>query len=304
MTNDKATAPAMLSIFDGQMQPFEAQVTIRVYNGQDVKPLVYDRKGPYVSISVPFHDGPGDSYAVCASASGHRDAGCFFRANPNVLAEPKLLMLRSELTAKFASWGELKAKNPGAASFLTTGQDEAAAQARYESLAEEKPAALACLLNLVQAMAEIDLGGRSPLSYFKAICWDGTMAQDRFFGYADPAIIPAVRAAAARGDFAEEKDCAEFHPGATCSWKQVAFPVANVQLTFHEEDIAEVNGTTCVKIEPDIDLYRDVLAHGFGEVFPNLLTHTLTNPYAVFALRWTTAQDEGGPAFEPGYELA
>ena len=37
-------------------------------------------------------------------------------------------------------------------------------------------------------------------------------------------VPPAVRAAAATGAFAEEKNCAQFHQGSTCSWKQIAFP--------------------------------------------------------------------------------
>jgi hypothetical protein len=193
---------------------------------------------------------------------------------------------------------------PDVAAFLAIGGDDKSAQNHYETLSKKTPNVLACLLNLAQAMSEISLDGGSPLSYFKAICWDSTMAQDRFFGYVDPAVIPAVRAAAAKGDFSEEKDCARFHPGSTCSWKQIAFDVANVQLTFHELDTEVINGMTCVKIEPDIDLYKELLEHGFEEVFPNLLTGNKTNPIAVFAMRWTTAEDGGGPSFNPGYDLA
>lgn len=297
-------AEAMLSLFDGDNRPFEGPVLIRVHNGQDVPPSCYDRNGPNVLIKVPFHDGLGDFYAVSVSASGYRDSGCFFKADPKVLAEPKVLLLRSKPKPEFASWTEFKATHPEAASFLAVGNSEASAQAHYETLGKSEPNSLACLLNLTQAMSEIDLGGRTPLSYFKQICWDNTMAQDRFFGYVDPVIIPAVRVAAAKGEFAEEKDCEQFHPGSTCSWKQIAFPIANVQLTFHEHDTRLIDGVTCVKIEPDIDLYRELLAHGFGEVFPNLLTGSLTNPYDVFSMRWTTAQDDNGPAFDPGYELA
>lgn len=304
MTDDPKSAPAMLTLVDGENRPFEGPVTIRVHNGQDVAPMVHDTKGPYIHISVPFHDGIGDTYAVCASSTGYRDAGCFFKADPRMLAEPKLLLLRSEAKPQFLRWKEFATVHPQVASFLAIGEGDAAAQKHYESFSSEKPESLACLLNIIHATAEIDLGGRSPLSYFKAICWDSSMAQDRFYGYVDPAIIPAVRAAAAKGMFAEEKDCAEFHAGATCSWKQIAFGVANVQLTFHEKDTSVIGGLTCVKIEPDIDLYKNIVAHGFGEVLPNLLTHGLTNPYAVYALRWATAEDAGGPPFDPGYALA
>lgn len=297
-------ADAMLSIFEGDGRPFEGPVLIRVHNGQDVPPRGVDRRGPTVPIKVPFHDGLGDFYAISVSSSGYRDSGCFFKANPKVLAQPKVLLLRQKAKPQFAPWAEFKATHRETASFLAVGDSEASAEAHYDEFSRNDPNALACLLNLAQAMVEIDLGGRTPLSYFKQICWDNTMAQDRFFGYVDPAIIPVVRAAAAKDEFAEEKDCEKFHPGSTCSWKQKAFPLANVQLTFHEHDEKSIDGVTCVKIEPDIDLYRDLLLHGFGEVFPNLLSGRLTNPYAVFCMRWTTAQDENGPAFDPGYELA
>jgi len=303
MSDELKTAPAMLSIVDGEGRPFERPVALRVYNGRDVPPTIHEAMGPNIYIKAPFHEGIGDTYAVCASSDGYRDSGCFFKADPSVLAEPKLLMIRKDAKAQFSPWTDLKSKFPHVANFLVTGGDVAAAEAHYNALRKERPESLACLLNLIQAMAEIDLAGRSPLSFFKAICWDESMAQDRFYGYVDPAIIPAVRAAASKGMFSEEKDCATFHPGATCSWKQIAFGVANVQLTFHETATAVFDGTRCVKIEPDIDLYKNIVEHGFGEVFPNLLTHGLTNPYAVYALRWTTAQDGGGPPFDPGYGI-
>jgi hypothetical protein len=253
---------------------------------------------------VPFHDGIGDYYAVCVSAKGYRDGGCFFKANPKVVAQPKVLLLGKDPTPKFDEWDPFVAGHPVAAAFLAAGQSEAEAREHYIDLGKTRPAALACLLNLVQAISEIDLDGKTPLSFFKQICWDNSMAQDRFFGYADPALIPAVRSAAEKGMFAEEKDCAKFHPGSTCSWKQTAFAVTNVQLTFHENDTKEVDGVKCVKVEPDIDLYKDLLAHGFCEVFPNTIDKKLTNPFDVYSMRWTVANDEGGPEFDPGYELA
>ena len=298
------SAEAMLNIVDGDGLPFTGPVLLRIYNAQDLAPLMVNATGPNVMITVPFHDGIGDFYAVNVAADGFRDSGCFFNANPNVLAEPKLLLIRNQPRPRFADWETFKAESPEAAKFFCVGQAEADAKFHYENLSTNHPNSLACFLNLTQAMSEIDLAGRSPLSYFKQICWDNTLAQDRFFGYVDPAIIPAVREAAAKGAFAEEKDCGKFHQGATCSWKQITFSVSNVQLTFHEHDVQTIDGMTCVKIEPDIDLYRDLVEHGFGEVFPNAITKGLTDPYDVFAMRWTTAQDYNGPAFDPGYELS
>jgi hypothetical protein len=297
-------AEAMLNIVDGDGRPFEGPVLIRIHNGREVNATIANKNGPNLMIKVPFHNGPGDFYAIIVSSSGYRDSGCFIKADPKVLAQPKALLLHSKPKAQFVPWAQFKVDHPDSASFLAVGEGEQAAQARYEELGKSAPNSLACLLNLTQAMSEIDLNGRTPLSYFRQICWDKTMAQDRFFGYVDPSIIPVVRAAAAKGEFAEEKDCADFHPNSTCSWKQIAFPVANVQLTFHEHDSIVIDGLKCVKIEPDIDLHRDLIAHGFAEVIPNLLTGGLTDPYAVFFMRWTTAQDDNGPGFDPGYDLA
>ena len=101
----------------------------------------------------------------------------------------------------------------------------------YEEKIRSDQSAVACLLNIIDAMRSIDLGGRSPLSFFRAIEWE-TIERDRFFGYADPAMISWVRAAAERGEFEEELNPGNFHSGATCSWKQKEFRVTNVQLTF------------------------------------------------------------------------
>jgi hypothetical protein len=302
--NSTNIAEAMLNIVDGDGRPFGGPVLIRIHNGQGVDKSIESKSGSNFLFKVPFHHGLGDFYAIIVSSPGYRDSGCFIKADPKVLAQPKALLLRNKPKAQFVPWAQFKAGHPDAASFLAVGDGEPAAQAHYEELGKSAPNSLACLLNLTQAMSEIDLDGRTPLSYFRQICWDKTMAQDRFFGYVDPSIIPVVRAAAARREFAEEKDCATFHPNSTCSWKQIAFPVANVQLTFHEHDSIMIDGLKCVKIEPDIDLHRDLIAHGFDEVIPNLLTGGLTDPYAVFFMRWTTAKDDNGPGFDPGYDLA
>lgn len=302
--DDNVTAGAMLSIFDGNGQQFTGPLLVRVHNAQGQASPAEDRTGPAVPIRVPFHNGLGDFYAVSVSAPGYKDTGCFFTADPKVLAVPQVLMLRDNPTAQFSSWTVFKAAHPDTAAFLGVGADGESAQAHYEALAKTAPDSLASLLNLIQAMREIDLDGKSPLDFFKEIRWDYKMAQDRFFAYVDPTIIPIIRAAAEKGKFAEEKDCEQFHPGSTHSWKQIAFPVSNVQLTFHENDTKVINGQPCVMIEPDIDLYKELLAHGFGEVFPNLLTGDLTNPFAVYSMRWTTAHDDGGPSFDPGYTLA
>lgn len=303
-TKEETQGPVMINLYDGAMQPFNGQALLNIQNGRDFHMPAIDVNKPNISIALPFHNGLGDEYSIVVSAKGYRDAGYFAKVNPHVVSVVKLVMIRKEPTFKFLSWQELTSRYPLITQFLSTGVDQSTAEAHYIAVQKTNPKALACLLNLTVAMSEIDLAGKSPLTFFREICWDNTMAQDRFFGFVDPAIVPAVRAEAERGAFAEETTCAEFHPGSTHSWKQIAFDVANVQLTFHENNKKSINGLPCVMIEPDIDDYKNLAAHGLLEVLPNLLTGGLTDPTGVYALRWTTAEDSGGPSFDPGYSLA
>jgi hypothetical protein len=87
---------------------------------------------------------------------------------------------------------------------------------------------------------------------------------------------------------------------ATRSWKQTRFDVSNVQLTFHETTKKKLNGVDCVVIEPDIDLFKDLLAHGLFEVLPNAISGGKTNPLAVYSMRWMASRQEHGvPPFDP-----
>jgi hypothetical protein len=110
-------------------------------------------------------------------------------------------------------------------------------------------------------MKSIQLPSKTPLDYFKSILWDESLAQDRFFGYADKNIVDQVRRAAMEGEFAPEPSPGLFHPDATSSYKQIQFGEANVQLTFHENDTKKIDGVNCIKVEPDIDYYKDLGAH-------------------------------------------
>jgi hypothetical protein len=202
----------------------------------------------------------------------------------------------------------LKAKYPKVPEYLGLRLvEDAAAQQRYADLQANKPAPLACFMNLITAMNGIGIGaGKTPLDYLKEIKWDDSFAQDRFFGYIDPAMIPAVEATALDGEFAEEKDPGVLHPGATLSYKQTEYDYSNVQLTFHQnpEDLKMIDGLECVLFEPDMDLYKDLLDHGVLEVLPNLLTHGLTDPVDILSLRWLDTNDAHEPPFDPCYTLS
>lgn len=128
-------------------------------------------------------------------------------------------------------------------------------------------------------------------------------AQDRFYAWADSALVDQVRRAARQGEFAPEANPGSFHAGATSSYKQIQFGEANVQLTFHENDTRTLDGVACVAVEPDIDYYKDVGAHALLEVLPNFITGGLTDPKVVYALRWIAGRHAGVPDFDPPYTI-
>jgi hypothetical protein len=127
---------------------------------------------------------------------------------------------------------------------------------------------------------------------------------DRFWAWVDARLADRIKELADLHSVAEEQGAAHFHPGipgrvdpATRSWKQTRFDVSNVQLTFHETNkktIQTRNGPIdCVIVEPDIDYYKDLLAHGLLEALPNLLTRGKTDPRQDYALRWMATKLEG-----------
>jgi hypothetical protein len=302
-----------VNLFSGARAAFpdsaNALLTVRDGNQQNV-PLPNNGFFSNSQIRInglPFFNNFGDNYAVVASANGYEQAG-FFPASlsPDVPGVVDLMLLGKNATFNFhnAAWGTLKQNYPAYASLLAAGTaDDTEAGNRYSDLMEQRPKVLACYFNLVTAMSQIHLPVKTPLDYIKELIWDNTMAQDRFFAWAAPAIIDQILQAAAQGEFAPEVGTALFHSGATRSWKQVQFGEANVQLTFHENNTKTIDGMQCVMIEPDIDYYKDVAAHALLEVITNKLTNSLTDPRQVYVLRWVAGRHAGIPNFEPPYTI-
>jgi hypothetical protein len=307
------TCTLNVNLFSGARTPLprgaNALLTVRDGNQQAVQlPNNGFVQNSSTSISnLPFFDNFADNYAVVASADGYEQAGFYpvtvNPANPAVV-DIMLLAKNADFNFRGANWNSLNATYPDYAALLKAGAADAASAAdRYEQLLENRPEVLACYFNLVTAMSQIQLPVKTPLAYIKELIWDDTMARDRFFAWADPAVIDQVIQAAQHGEFAPEVGTAMFHTGATRSWKQVQFGEANVQLTFHENDKKTIDGLECVMIEPDIDYYKDLGAHALLEVIANKLTGTLTDPRQVYVLRWIAGRHAGVPNFEPPYTI-
>jgi hypothetical protein len=216
-----------------------------------------------------------------------------------------LLPESNQINFANATWQHLAAR-PALRALLAQGAlDEPAAEARYNDLKERQGGAvLACLLNIATAMGQIHLPHHTVLDYMKGLIWEfegpDAMAQDRFYGWADPALLAELEIAKVQGKFAEAP--ATLHAGATRSLKQIEFGEANVQLTFHENDKKMINGLDCVKIEPDIDYFQDVGAHLLLEVAVNAFGK-VTDPRTVYVLRWIAGQRAGIPEFDPLYTI-
>jgi len=58
-----------------------------------------------------------------------------------------------------------------------------------------------------------------------------------------------------------------------------------------------------ILVEPDIDYYKDPLAHTILELIPNGFTGGLTDPRQVYVLRWIAGQTAGLPEFDPLYTI-
>ncbi len=301
------TGNLVVRIFDGSRNLIAdaSNLFVRLIDGsfRDVRRDYFDRAVIRFD-GLPVYDNFQDDYTVLVSTPGYAGAGFRpVRIAAGVTRIVDLMLLPRNVRFNFPTWSALQAALPRLTAMMSHGVTETDAKQRYEELGLQRPASLAGLLNIGTALAAIQLPTGTPLDYMKALIWDETLAQDRFFAWGDAALVDQVRQACADGEFAPEIGPGLFHPGATSSWKQVQFGEANVQLTFHENDTKEIDGVACVKVEPDIDYYRDLGAHALLEVMPSSITGELTDPVTVYALRWIAGRHAGVPEFDPSYTI-
>ena len=287
-------------------------------------------KGASQILSVPFFDNFGDMYTVIASIDGYDNSAWYpVHVSNQTPVTLDLMFLKKNAAPHFAqaTWEQLLLRRPSVAAIIQRGcADAGDAAGKYSAALEFRALPLACFLNIVTALGAMKLpSGKTALDYYWNISWpagdakdpawltslDNVFHQDRFFCYVDQDILPDVRNGKGHG-FSQETDPQAWgHDGATESYKQTQFDVANVQLTFHGNDtcaLVDDNGlpVKCIKIEPDIDYYKDVAAHALLEVIPNWIAKGvgdkgLSNPKAVYVLRWLATRREGLPDFDPLY---
>ena len=311
------TTNLRVNLFDGTRRPFQpnVDVLIHVFNSdipnKEVR-TTFEKGQSFLFEDLPFANSPVDDFRVIAAAEHHYDAGFFpLRMPKNDTRELNLMLIPKSYRFVFnqSAWDQLPVSRPELFAFLGAGaDDDAAAKARYEQLMNHNPPALAALLNITTAIGDISLprdSGTTALSYFRELIWDPASPeapkQDRFYSYAITELLDQVVAAAERGDFKREALAGLVHHGATQSYKQVQFGEGNVQLTFLENAPAPEG---MVKVEADIDYFRDAGSHAILEFIPNHFTQGKTSPVMAYALRWMAAKaDQNAPAFNPLYIL-
>ena len=302
-----AAGKALVNVFDGTRQPYSGGEDI-LFTVRDGNQNVQRRKSLAESSvlfsELPLFDNHGDEYTFLASAPNYKDAGFFpVRLGPGIQPIVDLMLIPSSAGYNFAqsTWKALKTARPEFRALFGSGAASDDEAARRYGQAQEKSAGLACLLNLTTAMRQIHLPQKTAFDYLRRVMWD-RLAQDRFFAWADPSMIDQIEQAKRQDPPLFENAPGGLHPGATRSYKQIQFGEANVQLTFHENDRLNVDGVDCVMVEPDIDYFRDKAAHLLLEVAVNAFG-SLTDPAAVYALRWIAGRRAGVPEFDPLYTI-
>lgn len=295
----------LLDLFDGTRRPvspgFKTYVTV-VDGHQEVFSRDYQTASA-IRFIVPFYDNFGDNYRVIATASGHHTAAFFpIRVRPGRSSRVALLLLPKENRYRFAEWQSLE---PDVASFFSRAIGLRRARDLYNDLLDGddlRQDILAATHNFIAALESTLLGDRNLFSYFDRLIWPDEdpslqLHRDRFFAYVDRQLLDDLRQARRYRTWEDAPSI--LHPGATCSFKQTAFDEANLQLTFHENDPRTPSGM--LRVEVDIDYYRDLISHFLLEILPNTLRKDKTSPKVAGMLRWIATRNHGAPDFNPRY---
>ena len=308
----RSAAPSgmiLLQVFDGTRRPVAPtrKYLARIFDGSQRELLARDLSGPNITFVGPFQDNLDNRYTVLVSDKGSFDAGFYpVTVTRDAPAFVDLMLVPRQPRFDFsrADWDLIQANWPAAFSALAFGATADTARARYDALLDT-PQQAAALWNIITSMRDVHLPQGNPLEYLREIIWEGDLAPkgDRFFAFADERLIAQVEIAHQQGVFDAEPHPALFHTDATRSFKYAGFGEANLQLTFHEGVTKTVGGETWVRIEPDIDYYKDLGAHALLEVLPHQVTGSKTSPVVAYVLRWIAGRHAGVAEFDPPYTI-
>ena len=303
-------SPARLVVrfFDGRRRLFEdGSFMVRILDGNKEQQFFGRVNAPEHAFDVPCWDNSRDFYTVLASRDGYVGNGYYpikiSTSHPEVI-DLMLLPVKHRFDFATAKWELLLASHGQYCELLSALAADA--PTRWDALLPDADGPIAAdFLNIMTAMRDIHLRVGTPLDYLRGVAFDSgwRLQPDRFFVWADPGLVDEVKRAAAQGLFDQEVNPKMFHPGATLSYKENQMVEANVQLTFHETTTGPAPGfDKTILLEPDIDYYPNLLAHGLFEVIPGFFG--LTDPRMVYVMRWTASRRIAGiPEFDPPYAI-
>ena len=318
-----ATGEILIDVFSGARQPLDAGVELLVtaMDGQQKTVVRAFKKGSEIRLTnLEVHDNFADRYTVLLAAKAHSDAGFTpVKVVDDAVRHVELMMLRREAAPVFEPFETIEKTRPELHALLC-GTNPSDGKASYERWRNENQLGLACLLNITTALEQMTLAPfdgltQKPLASFKALDLESAPApaQDRFFAWVPEQFLKQVAATViadtGKGFTRLVEAPKGLHPGATVSYKQTDFGEGNVQLTFHEKTRDKTG--KFIKIEADIDYFKDAASHILFEVFPNKLrarvhgkdsSAALTDPKCVYGLRWIAARQRG-QEFNPPYVL-
>jgi hypothetical protein len=306
------TGAIQINIVDGARQPFPAgkDVLLRVLDGRHQQIVAQWVTGSSVHVTeLPYHDNPDDNYTVFVHSKGYNDGAVFpVPLKERQTVDANVMLLPSDGEFHFRPWSDMQDLDPTVLQLLKNGAIDA--DQRYSDAMEDHNLPLGALLTIGTAMRDIPLADRtSPLDCYWEVMWN-MLAPDRIWAWVEVGLAERIKKMADLHAFAAEADPGHWHPAvdgitaATRSWKQTRFDVCNVQMTFREgtsdlRTTSDGRKVNCIVVEPDIDYYKDLLAHGLLEVLPNGVTKGKTDPRMVYSMRWMAYLTEGMAAFNP-----
>jgi len=281
-----ASAQLMVSALDGERKPFVAskQLLITLRDARDRERFRDFRPGPSVPFSIALRDDGSDTLRVIVHADGCEQAGIApvaLRANTWASADLMLIRKGAQPNFRDAQWLRL----PGDLQSFFHDRDA------YDRAVDGSRPALATILNSLAATRQTGL-----LPYVARLDWS-RVRPDRFWMWVEREFVLRIE----RGPFAPSP--VGDHAGATRTFKQTDFAVANLHFSLHEND-APPAGTNWVAVEVDMDAFDDKLVHFFGEVLPHKISGGVTDPRQIYRLRWMAGRQARLPDFAPLYVLA
>jgi hypothetical protein len=317
MASPAATGSIRIQVVDGSRQPVADDFTafVRIVDIQKRQLTSGFVNGAHAIFpNLPITEGCVERYAVFACARQYRDGTLFpVRPLPNALVEGHMMLLPENGHFRFDPIDLIDTAHPLIRRVLCPE--------RYDAARQSNPRSLATLLNICTALESVPLPDHyfpGPLYFDWQPVWD-LLSPDRIWAWVDIRLVEAIRGASCLRAFAHDPRPGARHTGipgrvgpATTGWQEVRFDLANVNLTFHENDrrtldlpdpLGETRSVDCVMVEAGMNYWGDLLSLGLCDAIPPAEARTKYAAEMSYQLRWMVTRQEGLPEFNPPYSI-